>query len=110
MQFHLFIPKYIFSIILIYYLAYFFLKLFFLSFSFLSFYHHVSSGNKLYLLNSIDIFRAELGGDLCMVVLDIAEEEQMKRVKSRHGGDENMMELAKVIFDLSIFHRIGPLG
>ena len=32
------------------------------------------------------------------MVLDIEEEVQMERVKSRHEGDENMMELAKVLF------------
>ena len=40
-----------------------------------------------------------MGAELCMVVLDIEEEVQMERVKSRHEGDENMMELAKVLFN-----------
>ena len=40
-----------------------------------------------------------MGAELCMVVLDIEEEVQMERVKARHEGDENMMELAKVLFN-----------
>ena len=41
-------------------------------------------------------FRGWMGPDLQIVVLDMSLEEQMERIRKRHEGNENAVELAKV--------------
>jgi len=47
------------------------------------------------------LVRGWMGPQLQIVVLDMSLEEQMERVRKRHGGDERVADLAKAIYDLS---------
>ena len=41
-------------------------------------------------------YRSQLGPELQIVVLDMALEEQMKRIQERSKGEESAVELCKV--------------
>jgi len=47
-----------------------------------------------------DLIKAKLGPDLVFVVLDMDPEEQIERIKVRHAGDEEMVELMSHLFTL----------
>ena len=42
------------------------------------------------------IYRSRLGPDLVFVILDMELEQQVKRIRSRHEGDEDTVEMMKV--------------
>jgi len=46
------------------------------------------------------IARTELGEDLEIIMLEMSVEEQEERVRGRHEGNQNAVDLMKVIFDL----------
>jgi len=47
-----------------------------------------------------DIVRSEMGSNLQIVSLDMSLEDQMARVRSRHLGDQHMVDMFKVIYDM----------
>ena len=47
-------------------------------------------------VSNLPNFRGWMGPDLQIVVLDMSLEEQMERIRKRHEGNENAVELAKV--------------
>merc|ERR1712192_179903 len=52
-----------------------------------------------------EIARSELGSDLEIVMLEMTAEEQEERIRARHSGSQNAVDLMKVFFDL-----IEPVG
>jgi len=47
-----------------------------------------------------DVVREELGEDLHVICLDMELEDQMARVRARHAGDQNVVDMMKGVFDL----------
>jgi len=47
-----------------------------------------------------DFVRLELGGELKIVCLDMKLEDMLERVRSRHAGDENYVNILKKTYDL----------
>jgi len=47
-----------------------------------------------------DIVRSELGEELKIVCLEMKLEDQMARVRSRHAGDDNSVDMMKAVYDL----------
>jgi len=48
-----------------------------------------------------DFVRSQLGADLQIVVLDMALEDQMERVRERNKGEESAVEMCKAIYGIS---------
>ena len=47
-----------------------------------------------------EIVWKELGEDLLVICLDMDMEEQMGRIRSRHSGDEKVVERMKTVYNL----------
>jgi len=47
------------------------------------------------------LVRGWMGPDLQIVVLDMKLEDQMDRMRKRHGGHESAVDFAKAVYDLS---------
>ena len=52
-------------------------------------------------------YRSQLGPELEIVVLDMALEEQMKRIQERSKGEESAVELCKV--GVSYLRTVTPV-
>ena len=47
-----------------------------------------------------EVVREELGKDLLIICLNMEMEEQMARIRSRHLGDEKVVERMKTVYNL----------
>ena len=53
-------------------------------------------GTTRFFLTNLVFCRSQLGPDLQTVVLDMALDDQIERVKKRHKGEESAIEMCKV--------------
>ena len=70
-------------------------------------------GTTRFLLTNLVFCRSQLGPDLQTVVLDMALDDQIERVKKRHKGEESAIEMCKVdianfltIYQISVSGRL----
>jgi len=48
-----------------------------------------------------DFVRSQMSPELQIVVLDMTLEDQMERVRGRHGGEEAAVDMFKAVYDIS---------
>ena len=64
-----------------------------------------------FFLTNLVFCRSQLGPDLQIVVLDMALDDQIERVKKRHKGEESAIEMCKVgIANVLTINQISVSG